>query len=88
MTLGDNYPNEWPRNRVRKRPEPVYRKYFVSYAYRWEDMDGFGVMALNRSRPVTGLDDIKALVEAAKKQPGLRDAEITILNWRRFENEE
>lgn len=67
----------------------VYRKYFVSYAFYMDTAEGFGTGSVTRSRPVVGHEDVLSMTEAIKKQsPQLVNAKITILNWRRFENEE
>lgn len=66
-----------------------YRTYFVSYAFYGDTAEGFGTATVTRAHPVIDRKDILSMEDAVRKQsPLLRDTQITVINWRRFENPE
>jgi hypothetical protein len=60
-------------------------RYFVSYAHGDAYAAGFGWMDVPRDAPIRNGRDVKAVAKHIAEVAG--GSKITVLNWRRFEDE-
>jgi hypothetical protein len=61
--------------------------YFVSFMHWRKDKHGVGCEQLSLEKPVTGWEDIQAMASEIRRLDPTY-TEVTILNWRRFEDHE
>jgi hypothetical protein len=62
-------------------------KYFVSFMYWKKRKQGLGCGQICRNEPVVGWEDIQSLTSEIRRLD-LTYTDVTILNWRRFEDPE